>query len=80
VWPSGKAAVFGIAMRRFESCHPSHRYTLNYMRFPGRALRIVFFTYSFKIYRFISLGKQTLASKYTQVKLGKIVLVFFALA
>lgn len=23
VWPSGKAAVFGIAMRRFESFHPS---------------------------------------------------------
>jgi hypothetical protein len=23
-WPSGKAPVFGIGMRRFESCRPSH--------------------------------------------------------
>tara|TARA_X000000950_G_scaffold34062_1_gene36535 strand:+ start:18141 stop:18266 length:126 start_codon:yes stop_codon:yes gene_type:complete len=28
VWPSGKAAVFGIAMRRFESCHPSQLYKI----------------------------------------------------
>ena len=25
VSPSGKAPVFGIGMRRFESCYPSHR-------------------------------------------------------
>ena len=24
VWPSGKATVFGIVIRRFESYHPSH--------------------------------------------------------
>lgn len=24
VSPSGKATVFGVVIRRFESCHPSH--------------------------------------------------------
>lgn len=27
-WPSGKAAAFGAAIRRFESCRPSQRKSL----------------------------------------------------
>ena len=29
VWPSGKAPVFGIGIRRFESYHPSQKKMLN---------------------------------------------------
>ena len=35
VWPSGKATVFGIVTRRFESYHPSQPIFLVTSRFTG---------------------------------------------